>query len=136
MTNGKWFAAVAAAFALGLGISPGIDQLRNLSCNTECQAQNLSKNSVFYAARSAATNAQKAGTPTSLDGSVFESKSLRESGVQHVLLLPTGGFVLTSRFGDLAMLATPSSNEGAVAWKCEFFSSEGQTPKARRCSYQ
>jgi hypothetical protein len=136
MTKSKWFAAVAAAFALGLGVSSGIDQVRNLSCNAECEAQLLCKNSVFYAARSAATNAQKTGRLPSLDRSVLESKSLRENGIQHVILLPTGAFVLTSRFGNLAMLATPSSNEGATAWNCEFFSSEAQTPKARKCSFE
>jgi len=129
------FLALVSFFA-GVGASFIGDGLRALACNSECMAQLLYKNSVFFELRGSVSVMKKdPTTKVVIDQSRYTPEFLRKSGIGHLVVMNSGEFVVTSRVGQLAMLAKPTFEGGRLSWRCQFFGDADGLPTERACSY-
>jgi hypothetical protein len=132
----KQFLLLLAALSIGLVANPAATMISSVVCNQECRAQALVKNSVFYEMRGIIGTVKQRGESISPQYSVqFSPQKLYASGIALTLTTPSGDFVLTSRSGDLAMLATAENKRGRIEWQCRFFSNSIATPAERPCSF-
>lgn len=123
-------------FAFGIGTSPAIGVIRSLACNTECKAQLLYKNTVFYEVRGAITSMKnESATKVPFDQSRYTPEYLRDNGIDLLVVLDSGEFILTSRLDRLAMLAKPTYVDGRLIWHCHFLGDKLESPGERACSY-
>jgi hypothetical protein len=127
---------VLLSFGIGIGVRPAIDVLRNLACDIECKAQLLYKNTVFFEVREVIANIKKNPTvKVAVDKTRYTQEYLRDSGIDMLVVLESGEFLVTSRLDKLAMLAKPIYEENRLIWRCQFFSEAAKSPAERACSH-
>lgn len=121
---------------LGISVRPMTDALRSLACNLECKAQLLYKNTAFFDVVGAITAIKKDPTAKVVfDQSRFTSAYLGESGIELLVVMSSGEFIVTSRVEKLAMLARPTFEGNRLIWRCQFFSENPKSLSERACSY-
>ena len=127
---------ILLGFGIGIGASSVIDVVRNLACDIECKAQLLYKNTVFFEVRGAVTNIKRdSSARVVFDQSRYNKEYLRDSGIDLLVVLDSGEFLVTSRLDRLAMLAKPTYEDTRLIWRCRFFSEALKSPAERACSY-
>lgn len=121
---------------VGAGVQPLVEVVKSATCDSECRAQLLYKNSAFYDVR-AALSAAKIDLVKNVapDQAKYTAEYLHKSGIDTLVVMNSGEFLLTSRIGKMAMLATPTLENGQWIWRCKFYSDEAQPPRERACSY-
>lgn len=130
------FFLLGIGIGIGIGASPAVDVIRNLACDMECKAQLLYKNTAFFEVRSALTNIKKdPAAKVVFDQTPYTPEYLRDSGINLLVVLDSGEFLVTSRLDKLAMLAKPTYEENRLIWRCRFFSEALKSPAERACSY-
>ena len=123
-------------FGLGVLVFPSIDLARNLACNTECMAQLLYKNTVFFELRDSITKSKHPLADKFIfNQTVYTPARLVNSGIKVLIVLDSGEFLLTSNISQLVMLAKPAYEGDRLTWRCRFFSDSTESPKERNCSY-
>lgn len=107
----------------------------NIICNSECQAQSLYKNAVFYKARGNISKELLMNVPqVQSDRTAFSVEELNRNGIAAIAIMKSGEFVMVGLSGKVILVAVPKNEDGRLSWDCMFLINEtGQAPISRPC---